>query len=88
MVDSSKDGAESDDQSNDSHDVVDDRGNVAADSNGVEGFSDVPLFSRSRVTECKSLQAYVHNRHNVSCELNAHWHEWGEGYKITTVDNA
>ena len=56
-----KDGANSDDQSDDSHDVVDDRGNVAADGNGVEGFSGVPLLSRSRVTECKSLHADIHN---------------------------
>ena len=41
----SKDRGESDDQGKCSQDVVDNSGNVAADSNSMEGPGSVPLFS-------------------------------------------
>ena len=53
---SSKDGSQGNDQNNGCHDVVDDSGNVAADGNSMEGLGSVPLFSRARVTESKSLE--------------------------------
>ena len=36
---------QADDDSHHNHDVVDHRSNVAANGNGMEGFSGVPLFS-------------------------------------------
>ena len=41
----SKDCAQSDDQGNDCQDIVDNSGNVATDSNSMEGPGGVPLFS-------------------------------------------
>ena len=41
----SKDRCQGDDQGKGSHDVVDNSGNIAAHSNGMEGLGSVPLFS-------------------------------------------
>ena len=46
----SKDRGQGDDQGKGSHDVVDDSGNIAANSNSMEGLGSVPLFNRARVT--------------------------------------
>jgi hypothetical protein len=51
----SKDSAQSDNQGNECHDVVDNSGNIAADCDSMEGPGSVPLLSRSRVTQSIAL---------------------------------
>ena len=50
-----KDCAKTDSQGSECQDVVDHSGNVAADSDSMEGPGSVPLLSRSRVTQRISL---------------------------------
>ena len=51
----SKYNGQGDDQRQCSQDVVDNSGNIAADSDSVEGPGSVPLLSRPRVTQRISL---------------------------------
>ena len=53
---SSKHRSKGDDQSEGSQDVVDNGGNIAADSNSMEGLGSVPLLSRGRITQRKALE--------------------------------
>ena len=48
--------SEGDDQSKGSQDIVDNCGNVAADSNSMEGLGSVPLLLWGRITQRKTLQ--------------------------------
>ena len=44
-INGSKNGGHSDDQTQESHGIVDCRSNIAADSNSMEGLGSVPLLS-------------------------------------------